>query len=271
MVSCTAVTGWWYIHNVVVTGTLTHQNDDALAATNNNVSLFHAVRQIRWARVFDLALVSHIWLGGWSFLVVRTWMYRVVELMILVAIAGVCVQVMRARPGLPRRKELGLLALPFAVMIAGLCFHAAQVFRSSGSAGTVGYYLYALVVPESVLLIAGIARMIPVKMRLLAVPTAAFVLIGLEQFGAWFIMFPYYGGLIRHNGDWSLPTARIEQFRHGGVDILFHHLSGIGPASPAWVVATGGALYVFATAILLWLACRIALMKDSGVLITWRP
>ena len=262
MVSCMAVSGWWYIHNFVFTGTLTGQLEDAQAVANSKVSLLSAVSQIRWVKVFDFVLLSHIWLGGWSFLVARTWMYRVVELMILAAIAGVCLQVVRERRGLPRPKELALLALPYAAMLAGLCFHSAQAFRAhGGSVGTVGYYLYALVVPESVLLIAGIARMIPAKMRLAplaVVPIVVFVLISLEQFGAWFVLFPYYGGLIRHNSDGSLPTARIEQFRHGGIVTLFDHLSGIGPVSSPSVVAIGAVLYISATGILLWLACRLA-------------
>jgi hypothetical protein len=257
MVSCAAVSGWWYIHNFVATGTLTHQNEDVLAGPSN-LSLLHAVTQIRWTQVFDFIVLSHIWLGDWSFLVVRTWMYRVVELMILIAIAGVFVQVVRARSELARPKELGLLALTYTVMLVGLCFHAAQVFRAGGAAGTMGYYLYALVVPEAVLLVAGIARMAPVKMRLWVVSIAVFVLIGLEQFGAWFVLFPYYGGLIRHNAGGRLVTARIEEFRHGGFGTLFRHLSVIGPASPAAVVATGAVLYVIATGVLLWLAYRIA-------------
>jgi hypothetical protein len=257
VVSCAAVCGWWYVHNVVVTGTLTGQLEDGLAA-KSSVSFLRAVGEIRWGRVFDFVVLSHIWLGDWSFLVVRTWMYRVVELMIVAAIAGVCVQVVRDRSGLPRPKELGLLALPYLVMVAGLGFHAVQVFRAGGAAGTMGYYLYGLVVPEAVLLIAGIARMI----RLWAVPVVVFVLIGLEQFGAWFVLFPYYGGLIRHNAAGGLPTARIWQFGHGGIGVLFDHLSGIGPVSSPSVVATGAVLYVFATVILIWLACRIAVRAD---------
>ena len=256
--SCMAISGWWYVHNLVVTGTLTGQFEDAQGMVNSKVSLLGALSQVHWVRVFDLVILSHIWLGGWSFLVVRAWMYRVVELMILVAIVGICIQALRERPGLPRLQELILLALPYLVMIAGLCFHAAQVFRARGSAATAGYYLYALVVPEAILLIAGIARLMPAKMHLAPVPIAAFVLIGVEQFGAWFILFPYYGGLIRHNANGRLPTARIEQFWNGGVDTLLDHLSGIGPTSSPAVVAAAVVLYVLATAVLLWSAYRIA-------------
>jgi len=255
--ACLAISGWWYVRNVLVTGTLTGQFEDAQAMANGSVSLWGAIRESNWGKVFDFMITSHVWLGDWSFLVVRAWMYRVVELMMISAIVGVCTQAVRERSGLPRPRELGLLALPCLTMISGLCFHAAQVFRVRGSAATVGYYLYALVVPESILLIAGMARLMPANMRLLPIPIATFVLIGLEQFGAWFIMFPYYAGLIGHNASGRLPAARIEQFRNGGIDTFFNHLSGIGPASLPSVVAGMAVFYVLATFVLLWLAYRI--------------
>lgn len=253
----TAISGWWYVHNVVVTGTLTGQFEDARAMASSNLSLIRAAGQIDWLRVFDLMILSHIWLGDWSFLVVRTWMYRVVELIMFVAILGVCTQVVRERSRLPKRKELVLLVLPYLGMVAGLCFHAIEVFRARGSAATVGYYLYALAVPESILLVSGIARMIPAKLRLLTIPFVVIVLIALEQFGAWFVLFPYYAGLIRHSVNGGLPTAHIEQIWERR-NSFFNHLSEVGPVSSPAMLAAIAILYVLATAALLWLACRIA-------------
>jgi hypothetical protein len=264
--SCVIISGWWYVHNLVVTGTLTGQFEDARAMANGNISLLRAVSQAHWATVFDFVTVSHIWLGDWSFLVVRAWMYRVVEAIMVVAIAGFCTQMVRPRSGSPRRKEFRLLALPYLAMIAGLCFHAAQVFRARGTAATVGYYLYALVVPESILLIAGLARLLPAKMRFLPVPIVVFVLLGLEQFGSWFVLLPYYAGLVRHNADGGLPTVRIELLWNGRI-AFFNHLSGIGPVSSPFQVEAAAVLYLIATAVLLWLACRMAVsrLKSSEV------
>jgi 4-amino-4-deoxy-L-arabinose transferase-like glycosyltransferase len=266
LASCVAISGWWYIHNLLITGTLTGQFEDAQGMANSKVSLLRAVGQSHWARVFDMVIVSHIWLGDWSFLGLRAWMYRGVELMMVAAIAGVCIQAVRERPGLPQPRELGLLALPYLTMVVGLCFHAAQVFRARGSAATVGYYLYALVVPEAILLTVGIARLMPGRKRLLAVPIVAFVLIGLEQFGAWFVLFPYYAGLIRHNPNGGLPTARIRQLWNGGSDTFFLHLSGIGPASPPAVVAALAVVFALATAVLLWSAYRIVAPARASVI-----
>ncbi len=43
---------------------------------------------LNWLGVADFAFVSHLWLGGWSFLVLRTWMYRTMELIFLTALVG---------------------------------------------------------------------------------------------------------------------------------------------------------------------------------------
>ena len=134
-------------------------------------------------------------------------MYRVVELLAGLAIAGICIQIARARPWLPRPGDLCLLALPYVSLIAGLCFYAAQVFRTRGIAVTPGYYVYALVVPVAILLIAGLSRLLPFRSRALPIPCAAFILIAIEQFGIWFVMFPYYAGLIRHRDNGSLAAA----------------------------------------------------------------
>lgn len=251
---CVAIGGWWYVRNIVITGSLTGQFEDARAMANSSMSLLGAANHAHWAKVIDFILVSHIWLGGWSFLGVRTWMYRIVESIFVAAIVGACMQMVRQGPGLPRRKELELMAIPYMTMVAGLFFHAAQAFRARGSAGTVGYYLYALVVPESILLIAGMARLMPVKMRLLPVPVTALILVGLEQFAVWFVLFPYYAGMIRHNARGGLPTARVGQYWRGA-GAFFDRLSAIGPASSPSALEAMAALYVLSTAVLIWLGC----------------
>jgi hypothetical protein len=261
--SSIAIAGWWYVHNLVDTGSLTGQFEDIQGTANSVVSLIGAVAQIHWTRIFDFMATSQIWLGGWSFLGLRSWMYRLGELVAILAIAGISVQTVRKRAGLPRPSDLWLLALPYIAMVAGLCFYAVQVFRTRGSGATPGYYLCALAVPEAVLLVAGLARLMPVKLQLLPVPVVALALVAIEQFGVWFIMLPYYAGLIRHLATGALPAARIQQYwkggelGEGGLATFFVHLSGIGPVSSPALLEAIAILYGLATAVLLWSAYRI--------------
>lgn len=252
-----ALSAWWYVHNFVGTGSLTGQFEDAQAIANHDVSLVRALFEIHWAKLFDFIATSHIWLGTWSFLSVRAWMYRVIEVLAFLALLGVSRQLIRERSGLPLRRELAVLLLPYVAMIAGLCFHAAQVFRIRGAAATVGYYLYALVLPEAILLVAGLACLMPRKLRSWPIAIAVFSLIALEQFGDWFLLFPYYSGLIRHNPNGRLPFAHMEQWWNGGTRAFFDALSRIGPTSSTVMLAGTTLLYGLATIALLCLAWRI--------------
>src|ERR1019366_8331506 len=60
LASSMAISGWWYVHNLVANGTLTGQFEDAQGMANSKVSLLRAVGQIHWAKVFDLVILSHI-------------------------------------------------------------------------------------------------------------------------------------------------------------------------------------------------------------------
>jgi hypothetical protein len=68
------------------------------------------------------------------------------------------------------------------------------------------------------------------------------------------VLFPYYGGLIRHTQDGSLPAARIVQYWNGGPGLVFDHLSLVGPSSNAGIIAALAALYTLATLMLCLLA-----------------
>jgi 4-amino-4-deoxy-L-arabinose transferase-like glycosyltransferase len=254
IVSSMAIAGWWYIRNLLVSGTLTGQLEDARAVAGSHTSLLHAAGHIPWTRVLDFIALSHIWLGNWSFLLLRTWMYRVIEIAMLAALAGIFIQAIRKREDLPQPKALGLLALPYATMLLGLGFHAAQVYRTTGTAGTLGYYLYALIVPEAILLVAGLARLVPARMRLQSIPVIVSLLLALELFGAWFVMFPYYSGIIRHTPSGGLPTAHLQDWIAGNA---FDRLSGIAPASHPAVIFILAVLSILAAAVLLYLAYRI--------------
>jgi len=254
-----SIAGWWYFRNLVVTGTLTGQFEDVQASSHSTVSFFSAITQIHWQRVLDFLAITHIWLGSWSFLVLRSWMYRTVELLLLAALAGVCAHILRNWSDLPSRKDLLLLLLPYAAMVLGLCFHAAQVFRASGHAGTVGYYLYALVTPESILLVTGIAALLATRARLQTIPLISAVLIALEGFGAWFLLFPYYAGLIQHNAHGGLPAANILDLSRAIAGDFWIRLTSVGPSSSAAAVATAAALYAVATLVLLWVIYTISI------------
>lgn len=226
---CLVVAGWYYQRVFVQTGTLTGEQND-VGAQASQVSWAHAIVANPWRQIFDFMAVSHIWLGNWSFLAVRTWMYRGVELFFALAFVGIVLQIVRPIDSLPKASYICILAAPYVLLIAGLCFHAIQGFRSAGNIGTMGYYLYCLVVPEIVLLFVGLIRLLSFRWGLLAAAVLALLFNVIEQFGITFLLVPYYAGKIQHDSTGHLPALKISQLAHGGAGSLFENLLANKPS-----------------------------------------
>jgi hypothetical protein len=251
-----AISVWWYARNVMASATLTGHVED-IAAASQAISLLEAARQVNWFRIFDFMGTSHIWLGGWSFLVVRAWMYHLTEAIIIVAFAGIGLRTCFG-PGSAREKGIWLwMCVALISFLAALCYNAIQAFRALGRDLTVGYYLYALVVPEVVLLVAGLGYWIRTNAIRIAVAGLATLFLGIDVFGTWFVSLPYYAGLVRHAASGRLPVLHVGQLAGGGLSILLRRLAFAGPP---WMSAECMAMLItgyFVTAgALLWISYR---------------
>lgn len=229
LILCLAIGGWWYVRTFILTGTLTGEQHEIAVA---RMSFFASMLHLPWRRTIDFVATSYIWLGGWSFLGLRRWMIRGIE--ILLAIAAI-----RAL----RRRELFLLFALIGSLIAGLAYHSITGFRAGGDGGTMGYYLYCLVAAEAIVIVAGVGRWV------------GLAFLAIEAFGLWIYMLPYYAGIIFHDASGNLPAARVSQLGR----VMFDRLT---VNKPAFVHPFGLAmLYVVATAalvVVLWKQPSIA-------------
>lgn len=229
-----AIAGWWYARAWYVTGSLT--------GTQFAGQVAGSPTQIHWLRVADFALVSHVWIGGWSFLVLRTWMYRAVEIIFLAAAAGLAIRAARKRIPPP----VGICITTLAWFWLGMAYFAYATYVATGEAAVLGYYAYALVVPEAICLMAGLATRF-------AAPALVTFFAALEVYGTVFFLMPYYAGITRHTVRGSVPAARIGQLFQGG---LFHNLAVNKPA--------------FLTPGVLLGLCLVFLMAAAGIVtVSW--
>jgi 4-amino-4-deoxy-L-arabinose transferase-like glycosyltransferase len=232
--ACAAIAGWWYIRTYLLTGTITGEEREVAVRAGTTLSLWTAIRDTPWSKVLGFVLMSHIWLGGWSFLVVRSYMYRVVEILMLIAAGGVALQIARPRAGLPDRRQLGAMLLLFASLIAGLCYHATTGFRTYVGSGTMGYYLFVLAVPEATLLVTGLTRLWRWLPSLLIAVFVAF-----EAYALWILQLPYYAGMIQHTPNGNLPAFRLAQLSNGGFHTMMQRLATSETIFPAlFAIAT---------------------------------
>lgn len=120
----------------------------------------------------------------------------------------------------------------------------------------MGYYLLALAAPEAILLVAGLERLMPERWRLLPVLALAAMFSLIDLYGTGFLLLPYYGGAIGHDGGGGLPALGVAQAAQGGGMGLVERLASMGP----WFVSARGIEVMTA----LWCAAAVGLVVAAG-------
>jgi hypothetical protein len=261
----TAIAGWWYGRAIHATGTLTG-TQIAIAARQSTTPTLRAIEKIDWFRVADFALISHLWLGGWSFLVLRAWMYRVMELIFLAALVGQVGNLRRV--GNPPRPQSGQLAICIAVLLsfwAGMCYFALSTYLATGQAAVFGYYAYALVVPEAACLVAGISALVPVAWKRFIVPSLVVSFAAMEVYGTVLCLMPYYAGITVHTVRGSVPVMQASRLWKGIMPELFRNLAVNKPDFlPAGVLLALWVGFLFAVAGTIAVSVLVALPGERG-------
>jgi hypothetical protein len=205
-----ALAGWWYWRAWRLTGSFTGEQAMASAARGSfRVAALHA----RWIHIADFAFLSHIWLGGWSFLVVRAWMYRAVAALLALSVAGLICRMRRLEPGVWIAISLEA-AFWFGISLNAI----ANVM--TGKSGTFGYYAFAILAAEIICIVAGFEAFggAPGRVGTLATST---ILSVIELFGMGFYALPYWSGMIVHDAAGRLHALDLHQLAHGGASMLF--------------------------------------------------
>jgi hypothetical protein len=188
----------FYTWTLLTTGSLTGEQHDVAAGLFADAKGLMAVTQVRWLQAADSTFMSYVWIGNWSFLQVRSWMYHAVA--VLYALAA-----WRAFPAMLARRQLLLLGGLIAALLAGIAYHVLVTFRVHGISSSTGWYLHVLVTAEAILLAWGWRGFVGI---------VAGVFVAIDMFGTWAYLLPYYAGYIAHTADGRLAAypvlARLE-------------------------------------------------------------
>ncbi len=120
---------------------------DVSAAKLGFAAKIAAIGRVHWLAVIDTALWTHIWTGAWSFLTLRSWMYRVFE-GIFALLAIMVVSALLKRPWGRFKVKLGLLCAIEALFAAGISYQTVSIFLVKNISFAPGWYFYALIVPR---------------------------------------------------------------------------------------------------------------------------
>lgn len=240
-----AASGWWYARNLRLTGSFSGVIQDVALRDMPLAKRLARIPDVSWLRALDSTFLSHIWFGGWSFLQLRAWMYHFIAILAGLALLGLAVAVLRR---VPERRHLFVLAAVYSFFCLGIAYHVLLTFLANGFASSAGWYLCAVVVPETVLLAVGLRTLVWGTVRRHVVGGVAFTVAMLDLYGMLFVAVPYYTGLIVHKPSGSLPAfhwVRIADIGLGEV------LRRIATNKPFWIgpvmVAATGCAYIGST------------------------
>ena len=204
-----AMSGWWYLRNLQVTGTLSGLSESVIIGHAGPVAMLRQAVSLNWAKAIDAILFSHLYFGGWSSLTVRSWMYHVFYLFILLAAVGLVWKCLTRQTA-----ALGPLGVLYAAFWAGQCYNVVLLYMSKGLAGSMGWYLDAVVAAEVVLSVAGLRRILQPKA---AVLSGAVLFALLDLYTVHFVAIPYYTGMIRHKAGGAVAALHLDGFRSVGL------------------------------------------------------
>lgn len=192
------VAAFWYPAVWRDTRTLSGEQFDMALAQLSLPQRAAAVVHINWLKVLDIAAFTHIWTGGWSFLVARAWMYRAIELFAVAATAGL----LRAAA---RRSRRACVLLAFLLpMAAVLAYHALAAYAATGNSTAIGWYFYAVIVAESVGAALGFHALCGPRIGAFWMAALVTALSALDLYTVHILLMPHYtgipGGEILHAG-----------------------------------------------------------------------
>lgn len=216
--------GWWYAANLLATGTLAGEQMD-VAAHAGLAQKLAALGQVQWLRVLDSAAMTHIWIGGWSFLLVRSWMYRIFELLAAACVIGILVLGRR----LWRDARFGVLAGAYLLFCLAMAYFSLTTFLAMHFSAGVGWYLNAMASGEAVLLACAGTGLAGVRRAGIFVAAAALLALALDVYTVHFVLGPYYAGLNVHRPSGALEAFHIVDLGRIGSREYFHRLV------PAWL------------------------------------
>jgi hypothetical protein len=254
------LSGWWYWRNHVLTGSWSGIMTDVALRKMSVADLVRAVPGVDWRSAFVSVLISHIWMGNWSFLQVRSWIYHAFLCVVplsagglgWIAYSSVCGR-RRQIPFLASAGNLAITGALYAVFWLALLYHALTTALAMGIASSQGWYLYGLGAAEAILVVAGIMTVIPRSSWVIPAAVAAFAL--LDLYTVHFLLIPYYTGLIAHNPAGALASFHLSQLATTTTRVIFERLAINKPLGAAGTSAIW-AVYAAVTLALPFLAAR---------------
>lgn len=269
--------GWWYAQSWLRTGGISGEQVAGAASGLPMTTKLAAVTDVRWLAALDSIAFSHIWMGGWSFLVVRSWMYRVFELLAGLGAAGFLVLVFR---GIARRfrsrtgcgllcSRVLLLALAYALFCSAMAYHTLMLFLVYRRPLGFGWYLYAVVPAEVILMGIGLCTLFGRRRTGWIAALAMVLFAALDLYTMHFLLIPYHAGVIAHTMSGSLPAFHVQDLDRVGVAEVVRRISShASPLKSSAMLVVCWAAYFASTIVIVGVFVRYSSKREPWTLLS---
>lgn len=222
------IAGSWYSKVHASTGSWSGEQGDVAASHLSWLQKLAEVPHVNWKSGVLSIVVSHVWFGGWSFLKLANGAYRISFVIVAAAVAGVLMRLWKQAGSVDERQKVVVLVMFYVSFWAGLLYHVFVNYLKIGVSASTGWYLYATVAVEAVLLIWGLQAF--ASARVIS-PALAVILAALDLYAVQAYLMPYYSGFSAHVGD-SVPASL-----RAGLSQLPAMFERLAILHPAWLSA----------------------------------
>jgi len=198
----------WYAKNLWVTGSLTGLPETVSANTTLGSTLA-SIPAIQWPGVLRLAAVSHVWMGNWSLLQYRSWIYDTVLVFFAIGMFGFGLYLFQTRP-----TNLAVLIMVYLAYGSSLLYYATQVFQSTGVPVIQGWYLSPMIPLEAMVFVIGLEFLFSGRGLIWGTLVVGICFLTMLTYGNAFIAAPYYSGLTEH-----APSGHLRAYHPHLMDV----------------------------------------------------
>ncbi len=235
----------WYWRNHALTGTWSGEEANVAAMRGGLPHVLESAVRVKWIGGVTSVLISHIWFGGWSFLKLPKPIYLICACGIALALAGLVKAIAKDRF---RSGELLVLLTLYAFFWLGLLYDILLIYVATGISACPGWYMYAVVLPEMLLVAFGLFHLVPRRWSWAVLPAMAAAFGAIDLYGTCALLAPYYTGLVAHVAGSDLVHANLSKLLSASPSVV---LSRLTVNKPEWlhpgVFALLGLLYCAAT------------------------
>jgi hypothetical protein len=194
-----AISGWWLIRNYSLYGTFSGLFVLASAAHPSFIAYLQGLLTVPWTSGITTIIRQQIWTGNSSFIGLSKAIYLSGYIIAIIAALGLA-RAFRLKSAIsrldnPKVEFAGIMISFYLFFVLGMLYQLFSSYMIAGQIITGGWYLYAIVIPWTVLILYGLETLFPFLKNRISSALICYALL-INFLGNFCKAIPYYSGHI---------------------------------------------------------------------------